>query len=43
MELGAADLLVGLLDGGERPAALAQVPSVGRYGQLDMELSLIHI
>lgn len=37
MELGAADLLVGLLDGGERPAALAQVPSVGRYGQLDVE------
>ncbi|WP_040265577.1 cobalamin-binding protein [Pseudomonas rhodesiae] len=37
MELGAADLLVGLLDGGERPAALAQVPSIGRYGQLDME------
>ncbi|WP_313059958.1 cobalamin-binding protein [Pseudomonas rhodesiae] len=37
MELGAADLLVGLLDGGERPVALAQVPSVGRYGQLDME------
>jgi vitamin B12 transport system substrate-binding protein len=36
-ELGAADLLVGVLDGGERPAALAQVPSVGRYGQLDME------
>lgn len=37
MELGAADLLVGVLDGGERPVALAQVPSVGRYGQLDME------
>jgi len=36
-ELGAADLLVGVLDGGERPAALAEVPSVGRYGQLDME------
>ncbi|WP_339416983.1 MULTISPECIES: cobalamin-binding protein [unclassified Pseudomonas] len=36
-ELGAADLLVGVLDGGDRPAALAQVPSVGRYGQLDME------
>ncbi|MBB6290861.1 MULTISPECIES: cobalamin-binding protein [unclassified Pseudomonas] len=36
-ELGAADLLVGVLDGGERPAALANVPSVGRYGQLDME------
>jgi len=36
-ELGAADLLVGVLDGGDRPAALAQVPSVGHYGQLDME------
>ncbi|WP_338574827.1 cobalamin-binding protein [Pseudomonas canadensis] len=36
-ELGAADVLVGVLDGGDRPAALAQVPSVGRYGQLDME------
>ncbi|WP_431701029.1 cobalamin-binding protein [Pseudomonas sp. BR20] len=36
-ELGAADLLVGVLDSGERPAALANVPSVGRYGQLDME------
>jgi vitamin B12 transport system substrate-binding protein len=36
-ELGAADLLVGVLDGGERPPALAKVPSVGRYGQLDME------
>ena len=36
-ELGAADVLVGVLDGGDRPAALTQVPSVGRYGQLDME------
>lgn len=36
-ELGAADVLVGVLDGGERPAALAHVPSVGHYGQLDME------
>lgn len=36
-ELGAADVLVGVLDGGDRPAALAQVPSVGHYGQLDME------
>jgi len=36
-ELGAADLLVGVLDGGDRPVALADVPSVGRYGQLDME------
>lgn len=37
VELGAADLLVGVLDGGDRPQALAQVPSVGHYGQLDME------
>ena len=37
VELGAADLLVGVLDGGERPAALANVPSVGHYGQLNME------
>ena len=37
LELGAEDLLVGVLDGGERPVALAKVPSVGRYGQLDME------
>ena len=37
LELGADDLLVGVLDGGERPVALAKVPSVGRYGQLDME------
>ena len=36
-ELGAADLLVGVLDGGERPEALVNVPSVGKYGQLDME------
>lgn len=37
VELGAADLLVGVLDGGKRPAGLATVPSVGHYGQLDME------
>lgn len=37
VELGAADLLVGVLDGGDRPAELAKVPSVGHYGQLDME------
>ncbi|MDO7898852.1 cobalamin-binding protein [Pseudomonas citrulli] len=37
VELDSADLLVGVLDGGERPAALASLPSVGRYGQLDME------
>ena len=37
VELGGADLLVGVLDGGDRPAALVSVPSVGHYGQLDME------
>lgn len=37
VELGAADLLVGVLDGGERPTVLAEVPSVGHYGQLNME------
>ena len=37
LELGAADLLVGVLDGGERPPDLAHLPSVGRYGQLEME------
>lgn len=37
VELQAGDLLVGLLEGGERPAQLASLPSVGRYGQLDLE------
>ena len=37
VELQADDLLVGVLDGGERPAALEHLPSVGRYGQLNME------
>ncbi|MBB4819911.1 vitamin B12 transport system substrate-binding protein [Pseudomonas alcaligenes] len=37
LDLDAADLLVGVLDGGERPAALAGLPSVGRYGQLEIE------
>ncbi|MDN7141523.1 cobalamin-binding protein [Pseudomonas sp. JQ170] len=37
VELQATDLLVGMLDGGDRPPALAAVPSVGRYGQIDME------
>ncbi|MHA3738470.1 helical backbone metal receptor [Pseudomonas sp. Eth.TT006] len=37
VELDSADLLVGVLDAGERPAAIADIPSVGRYGQLDME------
>ncbi|QXI17245.1 cobalamin-binding protein [Pseudomonas hamedanensis] len=37
VELDSADLLVGVLDAGERPGAIAHIPSVGRYGQLDME------
>ncbi|MBN3966137.1 cobalamin-binding protein [Pseudomonas gregormendelii] len=37
VELNSADLLVGVLDAGERPAALNHLASVGRYGQLDME------
>jgi vitamin B12 transport system substrate-binding protein len=37
VELGSADLLVGVLDAGERPGELKNLPSVGRYGQLDME------
>ena len=37
LELDADELLVGMLDGGQRPAALADVPSVGRIGQLEME------
>ncbi|AWY41416.1 cobalamin-binding protein [Pseudomonas putida] len=37
VELGSTDLLVGVLDAGERPAELKDLPSVGRYGQLDME------
>ncbi|SEJ92187.1 cobalamin-binding protein [Pseudomonas sp. NFR16] len=37
IELNSADLLVGVLDGGERPAQVQALPSVGRYGQLEME------
>lgn len=37
LELQADDLLVGVLDGGERPAALRELPSVGRQEQLDLE------
>ena len=37
LELDAGDLLVGVLDGGERPAAAQHVPSVGRLGQLELE------
>lgn len=37
LELGAAERLVGVLDGGPRPAELASLPSVGRYGQVELE------
>lgn len=40
LELGATDRLVGMLDGGERPSGLAQVPSVGRFGTLELETLL---
>lgn len=37
LELDAADRLVGVLDGGPRPQALAGLVSVGRYGQVNLE------
>ncbi|MFJ3262301.1 cobalamin-binding protein [Pseudomonas sp. NPDC086581] len=37
LELGAADRLVGVLDGGPRPESLQGLPSVGRYGQVSLE------
>lgn len=40
VELGAAAQVVGILDGGPRPAALEQVPSLGRQGQLNLEALL---
>ena len=40
LELDAAERLVGVLDGGPRPPALAHLPSLGRYGQLDLEALL---
>lgn len=40
IELDSADLLVGILDGGERPAALAEVASVGSFGQFSVEALL---
>ena len=40
LDLQADDLLVGVLDGGERPPALAHLPSVGRWGQLQIEALL---
>jgi vitamin B12 transport system substrate-binding protein len=40
LELGAAERLVGVLDGGERPAELKHLPSVGHYGQVELETLL---
>lgn len=37
LDLQAGELLVGVLEGDERPAALAHLPTVGRYGQLEFE------
>lgn len=37
VELGAAERVVGVLDGGPRPPALAHLPSLGRHGQLSLE------
>ncbi|MFK8402634.1 cobalamin-binding protein [Pseudomonas sp. BGr12] len=37
VELGAGDRLAGLLDGGPRPESLKDLPSVGRYGQVNLE------
>lgn len=37
LELGAADRLAGVLDGGPRPESLSGLPSVGRYGQVNLE------
>lgn len=40
LELGAGERLVGLLDAGERPPALAGLPSVGHYGRFEAETLL---
>lgn len=40
LELDAGERLVGVLDGGPRPPALAHLPSLGRYGQLNLEALL---
>lgn len=37
LELGAGEQLVGVLGRQDRPAALAALPSVGEYGQLEIE------
>lgn len=40
VELGAGERLVGVLDAGPRLPALAHLPSLGRYGQLNLEALL---
>lgn len=40
LELDAGERMVGVLDGGPRPPALAHLPSLGRYGQLNLEVLL---
>ncbi len=40
LELGAVERLVGVLDSSERPVGLMQVPSVGHFGSLNMEVLL---
>jgi vitamin B12 transport system substrate-binding protein len=41
LELGAADRLVGVLDGGPRPQLLEGLPSVGHHGQVNLEQILV--
>ncbi len=40
LDLQAQQALVGILDGGPRPEALVDVPSVGQYGQFELETML---
>lgn len=37
LDLHAEQLLVGILDGGERPAAVQAIPSIGNNGQINVE------
>lgn len=41
LDLGAGDDVVGILDAGLRPEALAGVPSVGRMGKIELETLLV--
>lgn len=40
LDLQAEHRLVGILEGGERPQAVAHVPSVGQFGQFELETML---